>query len=56
MSDGRLLVNKQLKWALALTALAAVASPVAAQDEYLVGLIAGTTGAYGAVGIAVVNG
>lgn len=49
-------MNNQLKWALALTAFTAIASPVAAQDEYLVGLIAGTTGAYGAVGIAVVNG
>ncbi|MCB1516490.1 MAG: ABC transporter substrate-binding protein [Hyphomicrobiaceae bacterium] len=49
-------MDKKLKTALALSAFVAVATPTFAQEDYLVGLIAGTTGAYGAVGIAVVNG
>lgn len=42
---------------LATTALSLAASAAMAQDDdILLGLIAGTTGAYGAVGVAVVNG
>ena len=49
--------------AIIWTTLAAVAALSAAQssaraagEPYLIGLIAGTTGAYGSTGIAVVNG
>jgi branched-chain amino acid transport system substrate-binding protein len=43
---------------LAATALCGVVSPVraAGNEPYLVGLIAGTTGAYGSTGVATVNG
>ena len=49
-------MNRHMKAALALAALAGLASPASAADDYLIGLIAGTTGAYGSTGIAVVNG
>lgn len=46
-----------LKTAISLAAMAAAMSPAAADDStYLIGLIAGTTGAYGSTGIATVNG
>ncbi|MDQ0473223.1 ABC transporter substrate-binding protein [Labrys wisconsinensis] len=40
----------------ATTVLAGSATRAAAADDYLIGLIAGTTGAYGSTGIATVNG
>jgi branched-chain amino acid transport system substrate-binding protein len=40
----------------ALTALAAIGPAVADEKPILIGLIAGTTGAYGSTGVAVVNG
>ena len=46
------IVSTILATAAVLTASAAMAQ----DDEILLGLIAGTTGAYGAVGVAVVNG
>ena len=46
-----------LKTAISLAAMAAAMSPAAADDStYLIGLIAGTTGAYGSTGVATVNG
>src|SRR5581483_70305 len=39
-----------------LAALAAAGSATADQKPILIGLIAGTTGAYGSTGVAVVNG
>ncbi len=39
-----------------LAALAAAGSAFADEKPILVGLIAGTTGAYGSTGVAVVNG
>lgn len=41
---------------LAATALWAATGPTSAAEDYLIGLIAGTTGAYGSTGIATVNG
>src|SRR5215831_826545 len=40
----------------ALTALAAMGPAMADDKPILIGLIAGTTGAYGSTGVAVVNG
>ena len=40
----------------AATALCAVGLPAFAADDLLIGLIAGTTGAYGSTGVATVNG
>ena len=48
---------KMMKAALvASTALVAAATHADAADDILVGLIAGTTGAYGSTGVATVNG
>lgn len=41
---------------LAASALCSIGSHAYAEDTYLIGLIAGTTGAYGSTGIATVNG
>jgi branched-chain amino acid transport system substrate-binding protein len=41
---------------LAATALGTATIPTNAAEDYLIGLIAGTTGAYGSTGIATVNG
>ncbi|MBN9070735.1 MAG: ABC transporter substrate-binding protein [Rhizobiales bacterium] len=41
---------------LAATAMWATTGRTSAADDYLIGLIAGTTGAYGSTGIATVNG
>jgi ABC-type branched-subunit amino acid transport system substrate-binding protein len=41
---------------IASAALAAAATQASAEDDILVGLIAGTTGAYGSTGVATVNG
>jgi ABC-type branched-subunit amino acid transport system substrate-binding protein len=49
-------MNMKLTTVLTLSTLAALASPVVAADDYLIGVIAGTTGAYGSTGVAVVNG
>ncbi|RVC60791.1 amino acid ABC transporter substrate-binding protein, partial [Mesorhizobium sp. M00.F.Ca.ET.038.03.1.1] len=41
---------------LATTAFWGLCVQASAADEYLIGLIAGTTGAYGSTGVATVNG
>ena len=41
---------------LATTAFCGLGVQAGAADEYLIGLIAGTTGAYGSTGVATVNG